>query len=409
MTDFSDADLIRLLERLGSVQPAPNATRRALERVQRTLAASPHIPLRARRKVMYKRLAATVAMLFLAGSLIAWLLPSPTSFAQVQATLKRTHSVTCRQTIQIEDESDRVTRLWILDNGIWRAEESDGQYTIINSATYKSLAIHPKKREALLLQGANVPQANLYDKIKNLPRDTSARRLRGKKLDGKEVLGFAVKMFDQDVTVWADAATRRPVRIEAEGQNDDGKPIRMVLDEFVFGEELDPKLFSFDVPSGYKQNVIGAAELPAAPEDAQQKNLIVTPLEGIDPVKFGMSSAEVEKALGKADSAQERGKNGYVDLNYGSRGFFLGVSKTRGVVVISCQSQKVQLLRIRDFSGKTDKGICLGASLDDIVKAYGQPDRKETNQQMTYLSYEMLHSHFTLAVYNFVDMVLTKP
>ncbi|MGH7169149.1 MAG: LolA family protein [Gemmataceae bacterium] len=408
MTDFSDAELIHWLERLGNVRPAPDATRRALERVQRALAAPPSIPLQTRRKVMCKRLAAAVAVLLVAGSLFAWLWPSPASFAQVQAALKTTHSVTCRQTIQIEDKPDQVTRLWILDNGLWRAEESDGQYTVVDGAKHKTLAVHPKKHEALLLQGANVPRLNLYEKIKNLPGDTTARRLKGKKLDGKDVLGFAVKMSDQDFTVWADAATRLPVRIEAKGKNDDGKPSQLVIDEFIFDKELDPRLFSFAVPTGYKLAVKGVAELPAAPEDPRQKDLIVTPLAGIGPVKFGMSRADVEKALGKADAAEKQGKNGYVSLSYGSRGFFLGVSKTRGVVLISCQAQSVQLLRIRDFRGKTDKGIALGASLDDIVKAYGKPDRKETKQRMTYLSYSKLHASFTLAENKLVDMMFMK-
>jgi outer membrane lipoprotein-sorting protein len=409
MTEFSDADLIRLLERLGNVHPAPDATRRALERVQRALDAPPTIPLRARRTSVFKRIAAAAAVLLVAAALFAWLWPSPASFAQVQAAMKTTHSVTCRQTIRIEEQRGEVTRLSILDNGLCRAEDGDGQYTVVDITKYKSLAVHPRKREALLLQGANVPQINLYEKIKKLPADTSARRLEGKKLDGKDVLGFAVKIAGQDFTVWADAKTRLPVQIEAKEKNEDDKPVELVIDEFVFDKELDPKLFSFDVPSGYKLVELGTTELPAAPKNPQQKDLIVTPLVGIGPVKFGMSRADVEKALGKADAAQEQGKNGYVQLNYGSRGFFIGVSKTRGVVICSCSSQAVNALRIRDFSGKTDKGIALGASLDYIVKAYGQPDRKETKGAMIYLSYNKLHTNFTLAENKLVDMMFKKP
>jgi hypothetical protein len=98
--------------------------------------------------------------------------------------------------------------------------------------------------------------------------------------------------------------------------------------------------------------VLGTTELPAAPKNPQQKDLIVTPLVGIGPVKFGMSRADVEKALGKADAAQEQGKNGYVQLNYGSRGFFIGVSKTRGVVIFSCSSQSPVRSCSGWFSGK---------------------------------------------------------
>jgi hypothetical protein len=119
-------------------------------------------------------------------------------------------------------------------------------------------------------------------------------------------------------------------------------------------------------------------------------HLVVVPLVGIGPVKFGMTRPEVEKLLGKPDAVQELGKSGYVDLNYGSRGFFLGVSKKLGVVTISCVAQKVMATRVRDFAGKTDKGVGLAARIADVIQTYGQPNRKETKMGSTYLSYGKL-------------------
>jgi outer membrane lipoprotein-sorting protein len=413
MNDFPDDNLIRRLSRLADVEPTPDATRRALERVRRVLVENPvyHAPLR--RRVMLKHVAAAAAVVLGAGGLFAWLLlPSSAvlaNFADVQAALKAAHSVTCRQTIHREGQPDQVTHIFVLGSGLWRAEDRDGSYTVIDTAKHKTLAVDPKKRRALLLQGANLPQVNLYEKIKNLPNDTSARPLPAKKLDGKDVLGFRVKMFDLDATVWADAKTRLPVRIEAEEKNADGKLSRLTLDEFVFDKELDPKLFSFEAPPGYKLDVQGIAELPAAPEDPKLKNLIVTPLVGIGPVKFGMSREQVEKALGKADAVQAEGKNGYVSMNYGSRGVFLGVSKTLGVVTISCVSQATFAIRIRDFTGKTDKGIALGEPLADVIKVYGEPDHKETNHGSTYVSYNRLQASFTFFDGKLVQMLFTKP
>jgi outer membrane lipoprotein-sorting protein len=412
MNDFQDDELMRRLHRLADVKPIPDATRRALERVRRALVENPvnHTPWR--RKAMLKYVAAAAAVVLVAGSLFAWLLlpssPALANFAEVRAALQAAHSVTCRQTIHSEGQPDQVTRIFVLGSGLWRAEDRDRSYTVVDIGKHKTLAVDPKKREALLLQGANLPQVNLYEKIKNSPNDTTSRPLPGKKLDGKDVLGFQVKLFDLDFTVWADAKTRLPVRIEAEEKND-GKLSRLTLDEFVFDKELDPKLFSFEAPPGYKLAVQGIAELPAAPEDPKLKNLVVTPLVGIGPVKFGMSREEVEKVLGNADAVQAEGKNGYVSMNYGSRGFFLGVSKALGVVTIACASQATFATRIRDFAGKTDKGIALGATLADVIKVYGEPDRKETNQGSTYLSYNGLQASFTFFDGKLVEMLFTKP
>jgi hypothetical protein len=257
---------------------------------------------------------------------------------------------------------------------------------------------------------------NLYELIKNLPSDTSARSLPGKKIDGKDVLGFAVKVAwcdsacqGQDLTLWADAKTRLPVRIEAEGKDDDGKPGEVVIDDFVFDRELDAKLFSFEPPADHQFVTKGVAELPAVPTDSPLKDLVVTPLVGIGPVQFGMVREEVEKVLGKPDAVQAVGTNGYVDMNYGSRGLFIGASKTLGVVTISCVAQQAMATRVRNFSGKTDKGIALGASMADVIQAYGEPDSKETNKGSTYLSYNQLQAHFTLFSDKLVQFTVTRP
>ena len=115
-----------------------------------------------------------------------------------------------------------------------------------------------------------MPPADMYQFIKNLPGDSTARPLPGKKIDGREVLGFTVKVKDQEWTVWADARTRLPVRVEFEAKDDKGKIIGDVsYDEFVFDKGLDLKLFSFDPPAGYKLQTFGIAGLPSAPNDPQ--------------------------------------------------------------------------------------------------------------------------------------------
>jgi hypothetical protein len=318
-------------------------------------------------------------------------------------------SVTCRYTrIEVPEETIRI---WVLDNGLSRSEEKDGSYTISNSTKYRALVVNPRKREATLFEGANIPQVNMYERIKRLPGDASARPLPRKKIDGKEALGFLVKMEGHDVTVWADPTTRLPVRIEAEEKDSQGKTVGMVLHEFVFDKELDSKLFSFDTKllEGYKIETKGIANFPAAPTDPQQKDLVVTPLVGIGPVKFGMSREEVERLLGKPDGVQEVGNRGAVNLNYGSRGFFLFVSKTLGVITISCVAQKSMAFRVRDFTGKTDKGIALGVAKADIIRAYGEPNRNETQKGSTYLSYGKLQADFTLFDDKLVEMMFQRP
>jgi hypothetical protein len=271
----------------------------------------------------------------------------------------------------------------------------------------RSLAVDKGKGDAFLLQGANLPQINFYEKIRNLPGDDKALRLPAKKINGKDVIGFKVKLFDHEVTVWADASKRLPVRIE--GTEKVGKETgSFILDNIEFDKPLDTKLFSLEPPPGYRLRIEGSdAELPAALTDDRLKNPIVTPLVGIGPAKFGMMREEIEKALGKADAVEAVGKNGFVILKYGSRGFFLHVHPARGLKTVQCYSQKVMAIRIRDFGGKTDKGIQLGSSSADIIKAYGIPEGNESRGPMTDLSYHKLGIEFSLANDKLISMFLT--
>jgi outer membrane lipoprotein-sorting protein len=405
--------LIRRLERLGNIKPTPEATRHALERVQRALLQDSMTNLTSRRKSVRKRFAVAAVVLLGIGSLFAWLLPLPAparaAFADVQAAMKSSRSVTCRQVTRTRGKPDETIRLLILDNGLCRSEEGDGNYTIMDTGKHRVLLVNAQKREATLVEGWNTPQVNLYDHIKNLPSDASARALPGKKIDGKDARGFVVKMQGHDLTVWADAKTLLPVRIEVEERDDKGKKDEVIIDDFVFDKELDPKLFALEPPAGYKVETKGVAEFPPVPSDPQLKELVVTPLVGLGPVKFGMSRTEVEQLLGKPDAAEERGQNGYIHMNYGSRGFFIGVSKQFGVTTISCVAQKVMATRVRDFSGKTDKGIALGASMADILRAYGEPVSKETNMGTTYLRYNKLEAEFTLHSDRLLQMMFNRP
>jgi hypothetical protein len=348
-------------------------------------------------------------VLLCAGGLLVWWLapssPALASFAEVQAALKAARTVTGRQTIRIEGKPEEVTRFRVLDQ-VMRGEENDGGYNLMDTANHRVLIVDAKKKEAILWLGFNTPRVNLYEMLRNLPTDATARPLAGKKLDGRDVLGFAVKLADQDATIWADAKARLPVRIEAH-RKEEGKKAEFVVDELVFDKDMDAKLFAFEAPAGYKLETRGTANFPDAPGTPELKKPVVTPLVGIGPAKFGMSREDIEKVLGKADSVTPMGKSGFVNLNYHSRGFVLCVSPTRGLIMIHCNAQVTFAVRIRDFRGKTDKGIALGASQADVIKTYGKPDRQEKNDSATYFTYNAIQGSFTFFEDKLVGMMFS--
>jgi hypothetical protein len=411
MNDIHDEELVARLERLGAVTPTAAATDHALERVRQALASSPAAERPARRWVLPSYWAAIAAMLLVAAGLTGWLLPplsTGRAWADVQAAMKAARSVTFRAIMGVPGDPDYLVRnCSFLDNGLCRVEEANGTYYLADISKSRLLNVDPARRTATFIQGVNnlAPAMNMYKFMMELPGDTTARTLPDKKIDGRDAMGFVVKVQGQDWTVWANSRTRLPVRIEIEGMNWEGTKSKQIMDEFAFDKEPNLKLFSLEPPAGYEFISLGVAELPAAPNDADLLKPTVTPLVGIGPAKFGMSLADVEKLLGKPDQVHEAGKYGDPDrisVAYWSRGYELRISKSLGLVSISCNAQASALIKIRDFAGQTDKGIALGAKVADIIRVYGEPDAHEGS---THLSYRRLGADFTLLNGRLVKMV----
>jgi outer membrane lipoprotein-sorting protein len=83
--------------------------------------------------------------------------------------------------------------------------------------------------------------------------DKDGHSLGEKTIDGVRAKGFEVLKNGRKITLWANAETGNPIRIEypcIEVLPPAG-PILQVLTDFKFDEEFDPALFSVEVPAGY--------------------------------------------------------------------------------------------------------------------------------------------------------------
>ncbi|MHC4345358.1 MAG: hypothetical protein ACYSUP_11810 [Planctomycetota bacterium] len=118
---------------------------------------------------------------------------------------------------------------------------------------------------------------------------------------------------------------------------------------------------------------------PGTVEDEMQ----VVPLVGVGPVKFGMSRGQVMEVLGKPERTEASGRLVYYLT---SRGVHFVIGSRTGVRVIECWSAQYPKPSpgTVTFSGKTGKGIGMGASREEIVAAYGDPERLDEEIVATY-------------------------
>jgi hypothetical protein len=84
-------------------------------------------------------------------------------------------------------------------------------------------------------------------------------------IDGQKAIGFTGKGQNEAVTIWADAETALPIRIEAQI----GQEFSFIMKNFEFDADVDESLVSMDVPEGY---TLDKAELDLG--NASEEDLI---------------------------------------------------------------------------------------------------------------------------------------
>ncbi len=143
-------------------------------------------------------------------------------------------------------------------------------------------------------------------------------------------------------------------------------------------------------------------------EDERGDQLIIEPLVGIGPLQFGMSKDEIIKHFGQPDKVLAKGtKLHYVP----SRGLSFTVHAELGLQEISCWSEGMLPSGVTTFAGRTKDGIAIGATQEEIVAVYGQPDRTGTDSKgiTQNLHYDKLRAKFSLREGRLISMILEAP
>jgi len=147
--------------------------------------------------------------------------------------------------------------------------------------------------------------------------------------------------------------------------------------------EAAPELVPVEGP------VSKAEDTPAA-----EGGMLIVPRVGIGEVKFGMTLDEVKQLWGEPDE----GGDGW--CSYFSRGVALETLRPSTVVYkATCHSKQWGMPdaeKFADFEGKTAEGIGIGSTEAEVVSAYGDPTKRESEEGVTLLRYENMQTLFML-------------
>lgn len=347
--------------------------------------------------------AAALVVLLMALATVPSLMPGTsrnTAFAEVQDAVSSFKSVRYRILDFHEDRDPFVTSAVVAREVGSRFDGPGASEQIANLKAERMLWIDHRTRTAkfyqLYLQGGEPPDDGFVEKIRILAAD--AKAVSTQRLEGKKVLQFTFANLGEYV-VLVDPETKLPLRMELKVNSGarGGKPFREVITDFVFDAPTDDALFDLTVPPGY---AVQHCEEPPDRKPLAMKTMVISPSQGIGPVSLGASRKEVIAAFGTPDCVEIQGRTARAysephgaavsgeaetvieKLNYHSLGFELDVSSARGLTQFRCMSGSSFA---RAFIGKTDAGIALGASIDDVMKAYGAPEVR------SHLRDEVLH------------------
>jgi len=260
MSKMNDAELRRRLELLANMQPSPEATGRAIDRVRRTILANEGQQARKSlgRIIMnskWSKLAVAAAVVAAVLIALPFVGGSTVTFAQAIQPILNASSAVFDIIVGVEEPNSPVIRDMVVGSRIRRTISNlPGNVSIIDLESKRILNLTEAKKEAAYIDLKGLPAIpNYLEVLKNtivrlqdsphfMVEDLGLREI-----DGREAVGFLAKHPQIEVTVWADSKTGLPVRIEQKEQQ-----ALYIVKNMQFDAPMDESLFSMEVPEGYK-------------------------------------------------------------------------------------------------------------------------------------------------------------
>ena len=261
------------------------------------------------------RIAAAIAIAAGIAGLFVWLVTgNGVAFADVLEKVRSARTVRFKIKAQVELMPGTVQEfdsdVMVLEPGKIRQTMPGGGVMISDSQQGRFLTLLPGQKKAIVTEATGQPQdqnqnqMTFIEQLRNL-QEGSEERLGEEEIDGRTATGFRVRGKEGwDWTIWADAETGLPVRVEVKADTF-GTGMPVVMSDFVFGEEMDESLFSLTPPEGYTVREMQVDASVPTEEDlikALRSTTVMT--DGVFPPEFTLN-AVTKMWAGKLDKGRQ--------------------------------------------------------------------------------------------------------
>jgi hypothetical protein len=266
-----------------------------------------------RRKIMKSpvtRIAAAAVIIIAVLVGLNQIIGSTPAFADIVRPLLTARTATFKMTVNIEGEPAQSFEGMFMGPSRMRHVVPLGNIQIFDWTQRQSITLIPTLKKAMIIEMENIPEnqdqnrLNMFQEIRRRIRkaqeneNESVEFIGERKIDGVNAIGYRVEDLGMGMTVWADAKTLMPIRIEYSMGEMMGHEGTVIMSDIVFDVELDESLF--EVPEGYDvQTMQYDASLPGEEDFVQSLRLWSETTDGKFPSELNMKAVfgEFFKAL----------------------------------------------------------------------------------------------------------------
>jgi hypothetical protein len=333
-----------------------------------------------RRIALSWRILVTAACLLLAVSIgVYFMLYVETSkvFAATIRALANVRTMRCEITVESAEENPRHdTIYWIAPDKLrmdfggeefpiheTRWVEAD-KLTVLNHKDKSAVVtLHASPENAPILAG--VSQTAIPDGLIDLLKREKVRDIVQTTTDGVEV--FTIRPHGEDVRYSTELTLNSKSQLPVEMRQSILDRGVVTIQRFAWNVDIATELMTPSIPEDIKPLVLDLSQ-NAFPFD-------VRPGDGIGPAKLNMTKEELIAVLGKPDAVPDFGLGNILCYyRYGIEVFLN--NKNSKVQWLSCVLRETMAPPYKTFMGKTKEGIGIGSTEEEIIAAFGQPDRR---------------------------------
>ncbi len=221
-------------------------------------------------------------------------------FADIVRPLLNARTATYKMTVNMKDVPAQTIEGMFMEPSRMRQVMPGGVIQIFGMPQGQMITLMPAEKKAMIIEMENIPenqgqnQVNMFHAIRKIIQDAqeneneSVEFIGEQKIDGVNAIGYRVKdLGGMDMTVWADAKTLMPIRIEYSMGGMMGMDGTVIMSDFIFDVELDESLF--EVPEEYDVHTMQIdASLPGEEDFIQTLRLWSETTDGKFPSELNM-------------------------------------------------------------------------------------------------------------------------